>query len=165
MVPHGFLVINASFSDERRREGLTISYRDNLKVKLVMLQMSPSTFEVLVVKLVVSCERFLLANIYWSPGVDIIAFLDELSDMKEFLSMTRSHLILLGDFNCSGALPSEIDEWLDTWLSCLNLVVVNDDRTRMHGDRSTSKLDFIIKPEQARCLLMVNTSPVGFSDH
>ena len=51
------------------------------------------------------------------------------------------------------------------WLSCLNLAVVKDSPTRKQGDGSTSKLDLIIKPEQARRLSAANTSPVGFSDH
>ena len=50
---------------------------------LVKLQMSPLTINALVVKLVVGCKRFLLANIYLQPGVNITAFLDKLSDMEE----------------------------------------------------------------------------------
>ena len=61
--------------------GLAIIYPDNQEVTPDNLQTSTSTFEVLVVKLVVGCERFLLANIYQQPGVDNIAFLYELSDM------------------------------------------------------------------------------------
>ena len=60
------------------------------------------------VKLVIGCERYLLANIYRPPGVDIITILDELSDTEEFLFMTGGHSIPLGDFSCHGALPSEI---------------------------------------------------------
>ena len=59
-----------------------------LKVMPVKLQTSPSTFKALMVELVVGCDRFLVVNIYRSPGVGIITFLDELSDMKEFLSTT-----------------------------------------------------------------------------
>ena len=102
------------------------------------------------VKLVVGCERFLLVSIYWPPDTDIVTILDELSDLEEFQSTTGGHPILLGDFNCTGALPLEIDYRLNTWLCCLNLVVVNDGPTRMHGDGSMKKLDLIIEPEHSR---------------
>ena len=67
-----------------------------------------------------------------------------MSDLEELLSITGGHLILLRDFNCPETTPLEIDDRLNTWLSCLNLAVVNDGPTRMHGDGSMKKLDLII---------------------
>ena len=52
------------------------------------------------VKLVIGCERFQLASIYRPLGADIVTFLNELSDLEEFLSTTGGLAILLGDFNC-----------------------------------------------------------------
>ena len=88
--------------------GLAIIYYDKLKVLPVKLQTPPSTFEALMVKLVIDCARFLLVNIYWPSGIDIVAFLEELFDMEEFLSTTGGHPILLGDFICPGAFPVEV---------------------------------------------------------
>ena len=118
----------------------TDRYLMKLQIMLVNIQTSPSTFKALLVKLVIGCERFLIANIYRPPGITIVTFLDDLSDVEEFLPPAGGHPILLDDCNCSGALPSEIDDWLNTWLSCLHLVVVNDGATCIHGDGSDEQV-------------------------
>ena len=87
------------------------------------------------VKLVVRSKRFLLASIYQPPGADLVTFLDELIHLGEFLSATGGHLIPLGDFNCSDASLFEIDDRLNTWLSCLSLAVVNDGPTSKMYDQ------------------------------
>ena len=79
-------------------------YHISLEPKGDAGQATNVTFDVLMVTLVIGCERFLLTNIYRPPGIDIIAFLDELSDMES--TTTRGH-----------PLSSEIDDRLNTCLS------------------------------------------------
>ena len=74
----------------------------------------------LVVRITVDVERFLLANIYRPPGVDVVAFLDELSDLDEVLAAMGGHLFFIGDFNVPENTPNDVDKRMATWLSCFN---------------------------------------------
>ena len=80
-----------------------------MMVTRVHIKSKPTTFEVLVVKIVVGVERFLLANIYRPPADDIVAFLDELTDLEEALCIIGGHPILVGDLNCPGDTPRELN--------------------------------------------------------
>lgn len=51
------------------------------------------------------------------------------------------------------------------WLSCYDLVSVNDGPTRMHHDGGLSRLDLIVEPSKPRRLSVPKTVLVGFSDH
>ena len=62
----------------------------------------------LVVRITVGVERFLFANIYRPPGVDVVAFLDELSDLDEALAAMGGHLFFIGDFNVPGNTPNDV---------------------------------------------------------
>ena len=55
-----------------------------------------------------------MANIYRSPCPDIITFIDELSDLEDFMVTTGDHPIFVGDFNCVGATPEDISTRLKT---------------------------------------------------
>ena len=77
---YGYTVINAPRECGRRGGGLAIIHQEDIKVTRVHIKSKPTTFEALVVKIVVGVERFSLANIYRPPGGEIIAFLDELTN-------------------------------------------------------------------------------------
>ena len=114
------------------------------------------------VRIIIGAERFFLANIYRPPGGDVVAFLDEISDLDDTLTTLGGHLINLGDFNTPGKAPSEIDEQFATWLSCYNFLAVNEGPTHLHSNRSEGRLHLIIESEKTRRL---RTILVSYSDH
>ena len=67
-------------------------------------------FLVLVVRITVGIERFLLANIYRPPGFDVVAFLNELFELDEALAAMGGHLFFIGDFNVPGNTPNGVDK-------------------------------------------------------
>ena len=101
-------------TDRDRYEAVIGHYREGLKVSRVTLKATPATFEVLVVRIIVGAECFLLANIYRPPGGDVVAFLDELTDLHDEMTVAGGHPVLIGDFNTLGKSAKVIDERLFT---------------------------------------------------
>lgn len=165
MVPQGYRVINAPRTDGRRAGGVAFIYRDDLNITPGQINLTFSTFEFLVVRLVVGSEKFMLASIYRLQETSVETFLDDLSDLFDALSNSGGHPILAGDFNCPGTHPDTVDSRLDTWVSCYNLNIINDGPTRLNWDGGQSKLDVVIEPKSDRRLKAATTIPVGFSDH
>ena len=161
----GYNVINAPRLGGRRGGGLAIVYREDLKVTRVSPKIKLDTFEVLVVRITVGVERFLLANLYRPPGVAVVAFLDELSDLDEALTEMGGHLFFIGNFNVPENTPNDVDKRMAAWLSCFNYMVVNDGPTHLHSNGSDSKFDLIIEPEKTRRLSSPTTISVGYFDH
>ena len=165
MVPTGYQVINVSRPGERKGGGVSFIHRNDLTITQRPVHTTSTTFEVIVIRLIVGNEKFIIANIYRPPGTSITSFFDELSDLFDQMCCEGGHPILVGDFNCPGDGPDRVDSRLSTWTSCYNLVIVNDGPTHLNYDGNMSKLDVIIEPETDRHLNAATTVPVGFSDH
>jgi len=165
MVPAGYSVINVPRQGGRRGGGVAVIYRDNLNITQCQLDTASTTFEFVVVRLVIGSVKFVIANIYRPPGTSISSFFEDMSNLYDAMCCEGGHPILVGDFNCPGDRPDEVDTRLATWVSCYNLTIINEGPTRLNYNGETSKLDVIIEPEGDRRLHPTDTIPVGFSDH
>ena len=88
-------------------------------------KVSPTTtFEVAVIRFIVSVQTFFIAKIYRPPGTGIDVFLDELGNLFDVLSETGGHHTILGDFNCPGKIDETMDHRLKMLLLCYNVVSV-----------------------------------------
>ena len=161
----GFNVINQPSPPHRHGYGLAVIYEDIFNIKPVKLSHTPTTFEAMVVNIVIGTERFVFASIYRFHGTSILDFLDELFELDECLCMVGRHPIIVGDSNCPGTSDDVVDYRLDNWLTCYNFVAINDGSTRMHHDCRLNKLDLIIEQVQSRRFQDSVTMLIGYSDH
>ena len=69
----------------------------------VTLKATSAAFEVLVVRIVVGLNVFSSSTyIPLPPGGDVVAFLDELSDLDDEMTVAGGHPVLIDDFNTPG---------------------------------------------------------------
>ena len=56
----------------------------------------------MVVKIIVAVKKILMANIYRPPCPDIITFLDEQSELEDFMVTTGGYPIFVSNINYTG---------------------------------------------------------------
>ena len=117
------------------------------------------------INLLVEKINFILLGLYRPPSTNTDTFLEELSDILDAVNLTDRHPIILGDVNCPGSKPDDIDHRLSALLTCYGLAVVNPEPTHLHSDGGQSKLDLVIKSDDFHHLTYRWTRPVRFSDH
>ena len=85
--------------------GLALVYRDSFSVKPhpIGSTLSPSTFELQLLRVTSVRPLLSIVNIYRPPSTSLSAFYDELSDTLLAISAaTTDRLLLCGDLNCPG---------------------------------------------------------------
>jgi len=114
IVPDGYSVIHvhrSPLSNWPAGGGLAVVFHDSLAVKPHSLSplLSPTTFELQLVKITATSPAVTLVNIYWPPQMSTSDFVDELSDVSMTIMSVSDHLLVCGDFNCSGSTSDTIN--------------------------------------------------------
>jgi len=104
--------------------GLAVVFRDLLAVRPHSLipSLSPTTFELQLVKITATSPVVTLVNIYRPPQTSISDFVDELSDVLTTIMSASDHLLVCGDFNCSGPTSGTINRALAEVFDSLDMI-------------------------------------------
>ena len=125
IAPPGFRLLSAVSSNGRRGGGLAVIFKEHLKVSTAKLPLSPSSFEMQAINLIVGNINFTLLGIYRPPSTNTDTFLEKLSDVLDAVNLTDRHSIILGDVNCPGSKPDDIDHRLSALLIYYGLAIMN----------------------------------------
>ena len=158
-----------SFRDGRKKGrggGVSVVYRKSLNFQRFTLTFKPSTFECLPVFITKGNVRTNFVLIYRPPPAPSAIFFDELSTLADALDHCPGLSYLLGDFNCPGQSPGDLDTRLVTFIDDRNASQVVQAPTRLDN-----LLDLIIalNPDPQSPLVTPSSPPqvmdVLFSDH
>ena len=164
IAPDGFLTIH-SFRDGRRKGrggGLSVIFKRSLNFQRLSLPFKPTSFEYLLVYLLNKNVRTNFIAIYRPPPLPNSVFFDELNMLADSLDQVPGEFCLLGDFNCPGQTPGQLDSRLVDFLEDRDLVQSVNKPTR-----SENTLDLIIfsRPLANATLSPTQVFDIPFSDH
>ena len=170
--PDGYSVIHAhrdSSSDRGRKKqhggGVALIHREDIRVKVVQRPIAtPTTFELLLVKIMNSTRDLIIAIIYRPPNStsNPAEFGNELSDLIDS-GVVGSRFIICGDLNCpgpagtKGVIGKELNELIDGYSLTQHV------KSPTH--RSGNILDHVLSPDGMALIDDVTVEDVGLSDH
>ena len=172
IAPQGFSALHY-FRDGRKKSrggGISMVFKDGLRVKKSKLNFKPKTFELLSVTIANKNELINVSTIYRPPPSPTAQFFEEFNSFCDHLESLPGKHIMVGDFNCPDQ-PKIIDPRLSTILSDRNCIQHVSDSTR-----ERNLLDLVItfpsstqsthtSSNSTNLIQSLNTQPVPFSDH
>ena len=169
--PQGFSIVHAhrdSVSKSGKKQhggGIALIHREDIRVKfLSTTHTKPSTFELLLVKIMNCSLGMTIAIIYRPPNSTSkpSEFVNELSDLLDN-SLLGSRFIICGDLNCPGPVGTKglVGKELEELIDGYSLTQHVKDPTH----RSGNILDHILSLNETVSISDVEIEDVGFSDH
>ena len=165
IAPSDYLAVH-QFRGAGSGGGVAIVYRRHLKLSVVNISSTATSFEHLTVKLTTKNRRVNLTAIYRPPatspyGASTGHFCAEFADFVDDFLALPGDPFFCGDFNCPSPRPVSIDSQLQDVLESRALVQHVDQPTHDAGNL----LDLFISDESSKLITTVTVVDVGMSDH
>jgi len=145
--------------------GVVLIHREDIRIKVVPLNLvQPTTFELLLVKIINCTLGLTIAIIYRPPcsSSKPVEFTNELSDMID-KGLLRSRFVICGDLNCPGPAGSKGQVGRELAELCDGYSLVQHIKDPTH--QSGNILDHILSPGGLVSINDVTIRDVGLSDH